>query len=48
MKGFPLTICNIPEKHLNENKENLQKHDIVKSGCSPDYADVEANFKSAV
>ena len=37
IKDFPLTICNMPEKHLYENKENLQMYAIVKLGCSPDY-----------
>ena len=48
VKGFPLTICNMPEKQLYENKENLQKYAIMKLGCSPDYTDFETNFKSAV
>ena len=41
-------MCDNPGKHLNENKENLQKYGTVKSGCSPDYADFEANFKRTV
>ena len=42
IKGFPLTICNMPEKHLHENKE------IVKLGFSPDYDGFEANYKRIV
>ena len=38
----------MPEKHLHENKENRQMYAIVKLGCSPDYDDFEANFKSVV
>ena len=38
----------MPEKHLYENKENHQMYAIVKLGCSPDYDDFEANFKSMV
>ena len=37
IKGFPLTICNMPKKHLYENKENLQMYAIVKLGFSRDY-----------
>ena len=44
-KGFPLTICNMPEKHFYENKENLQTYVIVKLGCSPNYDGLEVNFK---
>ena len=36
------------EKHLNENKENLQMYTIVKLGCSPNYDYFEANFKKVV
>ena len=32
----------MPEKHLYENKENLQMYVIVKLGCSPDYDGLEA------
>ena len=45
--GFPLTICT-PEKHLYENKENLQMYANVKLGCSPNYDGFEANFKKVV
>ena len=48
IQGFPLTICNVPEKHLYENKENLQMYAIAKLGCSPNYDGFEANFKSVV
>ena len=48
IKGFPLRICNMPKEHLSENRENLQKHDIMKLGYSPDYAGFEASFKSAM
>ena len=36
----------MPEKHLYENKENLQMYVIVKLGWSPDDDGFEANFKS--
>ena len=38
----------MPDKHLYENKENIQSYVIVKLGCSPDYDSFEANFKSVV
>ena len=38
----------MPEKHLYENKGDLQMYAIVKLGCSPDYDGFEANFKSVV
>ena len=38
----------MPDKHLYEYKENIQKYAIVKLGCRSDYAGFEANFKSAV
>ena len=38
----------MPEKHLYENKENLQMYVIVKLGCSPDYDGLEAIFKCIV
>ena len=38
----------MPEEHLYENKENLQKYAIVKLGCCHNYAGFEASFKSAV
>ena len=38
----------MPGKHLYKNKENLQIYAILKLGCSPDYDNFEANFKSAV
>ena len=38
----------MPEKHLYENKENLQMYAIVKLGCSPDYDGFKANFESVV
>ena len=34
------------EKHLHENKENLQMYVIVKLGWIPDDDGFEANFKS--
>ena len=34
----------MPEKHLYENKENLQMYAIVKLGCSLNYDGFEANF----
>ena len=34
------------DKHLYENKENLEVYAIVKLGCSPDYDGFKANFKS--
>ena len=36
----------MPEKHLYENKENLQMYLIVKMGWSPDYNGFEADFKN--
>ena len=42
---MPVAICNMPEKHLYENRENYQKYTIVKLGCSTNYAGFEANFK---
>ena len=48
IKGFPLTTCNMPEKHFYENKENLQMYAIMKLGCSPNYDGFEANFKKVV
>ena len=48
IKGFTLKVCNVTEKYLYENKENLQMHVIVKLGCSPDYDALEAIFKSIV
>ena len=47
MKGFPLTICNMPEKHLHESRENLQMYAMVKLGCRPRDS-FEATFKSLV
>ena len=38
----------MPEKHLYENKENLQMYVIVKLECSLDYDSLEALFKSIV
>ena len=38
----------MPEKHLRENKENLQMYVIVKLGWSPDYDGFKANFESIV
>ena len=38
----------MPEKHLHENKENLQMYAIVKLGYSPDYDGFEVDFKSIV
>ena len=38
----------MPEKHLYENKKNLQMYVIVKFGSSPNYDGFEANFKSIV
>ena len=46
IKGFPLIICNMPEKHLHENKDNIQMNIIVKLGFSPGYDGFEANYKS--
>ena len=48
IKRFPLIICNITEKHLYENKENLQMYAIVKLGYSPNYDGFEASFKKVV
>ena len=48
MKDFPLTICNIPEKHLYDGRENPQMYAIAKLGWSSHYDSFEANFKSAV
>ena len=36
----------MPEKHLYENKENLQMYVIMKMGWSPDYNGFEPNLKS--
>ena len=36
------------EKHLYENKENLQTYAIVRLGCSPNYDGFESNFKKVV
>ena len=44
IKGYPLTICNMPEKHLYEYKENLQLYAILKLGYSPNYDGSKANF----
>ena len=38
----------MPEKHLHENKDNIQMNTIVKLGFSPDYDGFEANYKSIV
>ena len=38
----------MPEKHLYENKENLEMYAIVKLKCSPNYDGFEANFKKVV
>ena len=38
----------MPEKHLYENKENLQMYTIVKLGCSCNYDGFDANFKKVV
>ena len=48
IKGFPLTICNMPEKQLYESRENLHMNASVKLGNSPHYDGFEANFKSVV
>ena len=45
VNGFPVTICNMPGKHLYENKENPQMYAIVKLGRSPNYDGIEANLK---
>ena len=37
----------MPQKHLYENKENLQMYAIVKLGCSSDYDGYKANWKIA-
>ena len=44
IKGYPLTICNMPEKHLYEYKENFQMYAILKLGYSPNYDGFKANF----
>ena len=41
-------MCNMPEKDLYENKENLQMYVIVKLECSPNYDGFEANLKKKV
>ena len=38
----------MPEKHLYENKENLEMYAIVKLRCSLNYDGFEANFKKVV
>ena len=38
----------MPQKHLYENKKNLQINTIVKFECSPNYNDFEASFKKLV
>ena len=47
IKGFPLTTCNMPEKHLYKNKENLQMYAIVKLECRPNYDGFDINFKKS-
>ena len=36
------------DKHLYENKENLQMYGYVKFECSPNYSGFEASFKKVV
>ena len=38
----------MPEKHLHENKENIQMYAIMKLECSPNYDGFEVNVKKVV
>ena len=48
MKGFRLTISNMPEKHLYENKYNHQMYAILKLGFSSNYDGFEVDFTKVV
>ena len=46
--NLPFENYNMLDKHLCENKENLQVNAIVKLGCNPTMMAFKANFKSVV